>query len=86
MAPSAALPGATNVTLFGARYSIRWNARPVTASGIPAAVVAIGAPPPGIVSRVRHYGDVHEELRQYHLARDAADESRRSTRESRDPE
>jgi RES domain-containing protein len=85
VAPSAALPGATNVTLFGARYSIRWNARVATVSAIPAAVVAIGSPAPGLLPRVRQYGDVHEGLRHHHLAQEAESEdgeARRNSRES----
>jgi RES domain len=83
VAPSAALPGAINVTLFGARYSIRWMVQPVTASAIPAAIAAIGAPPPGIVARVRHHGESHESLRHYKLAKDAERESVRSRRKPR---
>jgi RES domain len=86
VAPSAALPGAINVTLFGARYSIRWMVQPVTASAIPAAVAAVGAPPPGIVARVRHHGDRHESLHHYSLANNAKHERVRSRRKPRESE
>jgi hypothetical protein len=89
VAPSAALPGATNVTLFGARYSIRWNARVATASAIPVAVVAIGSPAPGLIPRVRQYGDVHEGLRYHQLAQEAEredDEAPRNSRETNRPD
>jgi RES domain-containing protein len=74
VAPSAALPEATNVTLFGARYSVRWNARVATASAIPATVVAIGSPQPGLLPRVRQHGDAHEGLRLYELPKEAEGE------------
>jgi RES domain-containing protein len=65
LAPSAALPGTTNLTLFGPRVSISWTADPTLASAIPAAVVTSGAPPPGLVARVRFHGQGHAGLRQY---------------------
>jgi RES domain-containing protein len=67
LAPSAALPGATNLTLFGARVSIGWTSDPALASAIPAAVVTSGAPPPGLVSQVRFHGQTHPALEE-HLA------------------
>jgi hypothetical protein len=54
--PSAALPGAVNVTLFGARYALAWNVGAALASGIATTVVAVGSPPPGLAARVRHRG------------------------------
>jgi RES domain-containing protein len=63
LAPSPALPGATNLTLFGPRVSISWDSEPTLASAIPAAVVTRGAPPPGLVARVRFRGQVHAGLR-----------------------
>jgi hypothetical protein len=84
--PSAALPGAINVTLFGARYAIRWMVQPLTASAIPAAIAAIGAPPPGIGGRVRHYGERHEGLHHYQLAKEAERERLRSRRKPGKPE
>jgi hypothetical protein len=52
LSPSAALSGGINVTLFGARRAIAYDRRPALASAIPAAVVAIGRPPRGLVERV----------------------------------
>jgi RES domain len=68
LAPSPALPDATNLTLFGPRVSISWDSEPTLASAIPAAVVTRGAPPQGLVARVRFHGQVHAGLRE-HLAR-----------------
>lgn len=56
LAPSAALPGAVNLTLFGARVASRWNRPPLLASSLPASVIAKGAPPPGLVTQVRKIG------------------------------
>jgi hypothetical protein len=67
LAPSPALPGATNLTLFGPRVSISWESEPALASAIPAAVITRGAPPPGLVARVRFHGQAHAGLRE-HLA------------------
>lgn len=52
LSPSAALAGATNLTLFGPRRAIAYNRRPALASAVPAAVVAIGRPPTKLVDRV----------------------------------
>jgi RES domain-containing protein len=76
LAPSAALPGATNLTLFGPRVSTSWESEPTLASAIPAAVLAQGAPPPGLVARVRFRGQAHAELRE-HLAQRAKRNRRR---------
>jgi RES domain-containing protein len=57
LAPSAALPGSTNVTLFGPRIASRWGISPSLASSIPATRIAVGAPPEGIVRRVRQRGE-----------------------------
>lgn len=59
VAPSAALPGILNVTLFGARTKSPYGLDPHLRSQIPATIAAIGAPPPNLASRVRHFGDVH---------------------------
>jgi hypothetical protein len=65
LAPSAALPGATNLTLFGPRVSISWESEPTLASAIPAAVVTRGAPPQGLVTRVRLRGQLHPDFREF---------------------
>ncbi|MEW6582583.1 MAG: RES domain-containing protein, partial [Actinomycetota bacterium] len=44
LAPSAALPGATNLTLFGPRLLSGWGEEPKLAACLPACVVAVGAP------------------------------------------
>jgi hypothetical protein len=69
MAPSAALPGAVNVTLFGARISSVWGRPPLLASSLPAAIITKGAPPPGLLSRVRHIGAAHAGLVAFRAAR-----------------
>jgi RES domain-containing protein len=69
LAPSAALPGATNLTLFGPRVSISWESEPTLASAIPAAVVTRGAPPPGLVARVRFRGQPHASFREFSAQR-----------------
>lgn len=53
---SAALGEATNVTLFGPRRAIALDREPALASAVPAAVVAIGRPPRGLVDRVIRAG------------------------------
>ena len=62
LAPSAALPGATNLTLFGARMASTWEKAPLLVSSIPATVITKGAPPPGLLQRVRQSGTVHDGL------------------------
>jgi RES domain-containing protein len=69
IAPSAALPGATNVTIFGARIAWRWNSVPAFASAIPATVAAVGSPPPGLVHDVRRIGDAHTGYDEYRRIR-----------------
>lgn len=63
--PSAALPGATNIVIFGPRILWEWRRPRVLAATIPAAVAAIGAPPVGLVERVRHVGDEHAGYAEY---------------------
>jgi RES domain-containing protein len=60
IAPSAALPGSTNLTLFGPRIASSWGSPPILASSIPTHQIAIGAPPAGIAGRVRFPGERHE--------------------------
>jgi hypothetical protein len=86
IAPSAALPGEVNVTVFGPRYSVRWGARPVLASAMPAAVVAVGCPPAGLVGRVRQLGDRHAALREHEIVAAArlGEQLRRHPRETPD--
>jgi hypothetical protein len=60
LAPSAALPGALNLTLFGPRVMSSWERTPRLASSVPASVVAVGSPPPGLADTVRFHGLPHE--------------------------
>jgi hypothetical protein len=62
LAPSAALPGALNLTLFGPRTVSTWGRPPLLASSLPATIVAKGAPPPGLLPRVRRVGTPHAGL------------------------
>lgn len=78
LAPSAALPSSLNLTLFGPRIASTWRLRPLLASSIPAMKIAVGAPPEGIVGRVRHRGEKHklyEEFRGAMRTRRRAGES-----------
>jgi RES domain-containing protein len=65
LAPSAALPGATNLTLFGARMASTWERPPLLASSLPATIITKGAPPPGLVTRVRQIGAAHGGLQLF---------------------
>lgn len=60
IAPSAALPGALNVTIFGRRFRVAWGAGTRLASAVPCCQVAVGSPPAELVSRVRQVGHVHD--------------------------
>jgi hypothetical protein len=81
LAPSAALPGVLNLTLFGARYPVRWDARPRLPSAVPAATAARGAPPRGVVAQVRHRRAEHSLLRQYEIMERAEGVQARARRE-----
>jgi RES domain-containing protein len=65
VAPSAALPGATNLTLFGPKMASTWGRSTLLASSIPATIITKGAPPPGLLGRVRQLGAVHTGLAVY---------------------
>jgi RES domain-containing protein len=69
LAPSAALPGEVNLTLFGPRVASAWERRPLLASSLPATVMTKGAPPPGLLSRVRLIGSPHDGLAAFRAAR-----------------
>jgi hypothetical protein len=71
LSPSAALPGATNLTLFGPRVPIDWTADVEISTAIPAQPLATGAPPDGLVDRVRFFGDAHPVLGAYLADREA---------------
>lgn len=58
LAPSAALPGTTSLTLFGPRVEVPWGTETKLSSEIQVRRVGGQGPPPtGLVDRVRHYGD-----------------------------
>lgn len=63
--PSAALPGATSVVIFGARILWEWRRPLVLSATIPATVAAIGSPPKGLVERVRYFGEEHAGFAEY---------------------
>lgn len=65
LTPSAALPGATNVVVFGPRILWAWRRPLVLSATIPATVAAVGSPPAGLVGRVRYFGDDHTGLGEY---------------------
>jgi hypothetical protein len=65
VAPSAALPGFTNVTVFGRRMLSTWGTPSRLASSIPACIAAVGRPAPGLASRVRHIGMSHSAYEAY---------------------
>lgn len=65
LSPCAALPGSTNLTLFGPRTQGEWDARVKLASTVPTQRIAQGYPPPGLVSRTRFYGEPHADLADF---------------------
>jgi RES domain-containing protein len=71
-APSAALPDAINLTLFGPRMASTWDRPPLLASSLPATVITKGAPPPGLLAHVRQIGTPHAGLVAYEYARRAS--------------
>ena len=62
LAPSAALPGALNLTVFGARLPAPWRTTPQLASYVPCAIVARGGPRPGLVERTTYLADAPPRL------------------------
>ena len=69
LSPSAALPGSTNLTLFGPRVEVQWAAHAGMASAIPAQRLVKGHPPVGLTDRVRFFGEPHSALAQHLEAR-----------------
>lgn len=68
LSPCAALPGSTNLTLFGPRKECDWDTRVKLASTLPAQRITRGHPPPGLVSRTRFYGQAHADLDEFRSA------------------
>ena len=71
LAPSAALPGDVNLTLFGPRLAVSWAFpdEKRLASFVPAKVLAVGRPPDELLSRVRHHGQRHPALDRFKAVR-----------------
>jgi RES domain-containing protein len=65
ISPSAALPGSLNLTLFGARVAVPWDAAVELASSIPVQKLTTGHPPSGLTSRVRYFGQRDSLLEAY---------------------
>jgi hypothetical protein len=65
LSPSAALPGSVNLTLFGQRVPIRWNAQVQISAAVPVQALATGQPASGLVSRVRYRDQQHPDLLSY---------------------
>lgn len=69
LSPSAALPGSTNLTLFGPRVCVPWNITTALASSVRAQPLATGHPPSDLTGRVRYFGQPHPLLREHLKAR-----------------
>jgi RES domain len=78
LAPSAALPGEINLTLFGRRLSVPWDYPEdrLMASFVRAKRLAVGRPPEELLPLVRQRGAPHS-LLQAHVAARPRPESRR---------
>lgn len=63
--PSSALPGETNLALFGPRILLPWGSVRRLASGIPGSQLTVGAPPADLLPRVRHVGARHAGFSEY---------------------
>lgn len=83
IAPSAALPGTTNLVIFGARILWAWRRPRVLSATIPGTVAAVGSPPHGLVGGVRHFGEAHAGLAEYGRIKAV---EKRSLRTRRKPE
>jgi hypothetical protein len=71
LAPSAALPGAVNLTLFGRRLSVPWDYPEdrLMASFVRAKRLAVGRPPDELLPLVRQRGAPHSLLHAHRAAR-----------------
>jgi len=70
--PSPALPGCTNLTLFGPRVCVPWSTTTELASSIPAQRLTTGHPPIGLTKRVRYFGRPEPLLKAYLATRRAS--------------
>jgi hypothetical protein len=73
LAPSAALPGTVNLTLFGARLAVEWDCPEERRLGsfTPVRQLAVGHPPGDLLPRVRQHGRPHAGLTAYRRGRAA---------------
>jgi hypothetical protein len=67
LTPSAALPGAVNLTLFGRRLMVPWDYPEdrLMASFVRAKRLVVGRPPDELLPTVRHRGDQHSLLKDH---------------------
>lgn len=65
ISPSAALPGSLNLTLFGPRVAVPWDARAGLASSVPVQKLTTGHPPVGLTSLIRYFDQRHPLLDAY---------------------
>lgn len=73
LSPCAALPGSTNLTLFGPRVQVAWETEVRLASTLPVQRLVTGHPPKGLVDRVRYFGDEYAGLGEFIAARKRAE-------------
>jgi len=73
LAPSAALPGAVNLTLFGRRLAVPWDypETALMASFVRAKRLAVGRPPDELLPLVRQRGEPHVLLNEHLSTRPA---------------
>ncbi|MGI8632140.1 MAG: RES family NAD+ phosphorylase [Solirubrobacterales bacterium] len=57
LAPNAALPGSVNLTLFGERTEIDWDATPRVSVQVPCRFVLRASPGPHLVGQTRFFGE-----------------------------
>lgn len=69
LSPSAALPGSTNITIFGPRVEVSWQTERRLTSQMSAQRLTTGPPPVGLVSRVRYFGEAHPGLLEFKAVR-----------------
>jgi RES domain-containing protein len=68
--PSAALPGTTNIVIFGERTQIPYSWEPIDSIDIPSCVIAERSQPPfGIHTVVRYRGESHRGLEEWSSGR-----------------
>jgi RES domain-containing protein len=81
LSPSAALPGHTNLTLFGPRVEVSWGATMNLSAQVPVRRIGGKGPPPvGLVDQVRQFGQPHSGLEEYLASQIQVKRPRRSPR------